>query len=667
MSSDLKFTYLAAKNFLCFGPEGFELDLSKYGNIVLISGENLDVEEEEEKIASNGAGKSTVLEILIYTLFGKTIKYPKTLTHSDVINNKIKKNLMTEVRWSKYRVVRTRKPDSLRIWESENGDWNDDTEISVGGIPTTQKVIEDKIKLTYDTFVNIVAFTNDNRSQFLECDTPNKRKIVENLLNLEIYRKYGEAAKKVRKELVDKIKLIGKSYEHLLVEYQSCVKRVEQVTKQESDWKILKQKEIDQISNEIKTNEMELRNTDEGTALLVYEQSQTKLANIQKEIPNIQAEYAKYSGVLSEVETKLDLFRTKKQLASVELNKCQIKINDVVAKIATAKREIQELESTKDTKCSSCHGIVKEENFKEFIKNKTQDITTLEEMLQAVQKEKDSYQEQLNKIDSSLTVLLTGQKTTKEKVAKLSSNLNEAQRTVSELSKVAKPDSSTRDKLILYKIEQSKQQLAAKQQELVGPSPYVQILEYATVEMEKKKIEHETKKAEMIEAEAELPYYDFWVTGFGDNGIRKFVIDGIIPSLNNRIAYWMQYLIDGKIRLKFDNQLEATIDRIPYDGDEFVYHAMSGGERQRLNLSVSQSFAYIRTLNSTAVPSVAFLDEVATNIDPIGIIGVYNMIVELAKEKQVFIITHDRNLLELLDGCETINLVKKDGFTTLKH
>jgi len=162
-----------------------------------------------------------------------------------------------------------------------------------------------------------------------------------------------------------------------------------------------------------------------------------------------------------------------------------------------------------------------------------------------------------------------------------------------------------------------------------------------------------------------LPYYEFWVKAFGDSGIRKFVVDGIIPALNAKTAYWLDFLIDGKIKLTFDNQLEEKIERNPADGDPFVYYAMSGGERRRLNLAVSQAFAHVMMLNSGTSPSLVFLDEVTTNIDPIGVQGVYNMIVELSKEKQIFIVTHDRDLLDLVSGCETINLVRKDGFTRL--
>ena len=93
---------------------------------------------------------------------------------------------------------------------------------------------------------------------------------------------------------------------------------------------------------------------------------------------------------------------------------------------------------------------------------------------------------------------------------------------------------------------------------------------------------------------------------------------------------------------------------------------MSGGERRRLNLAVSQAFAYVMMLNSGICPSLVFLDEVTTNIDQIGVVGVYNMILELAKDRQVLITTHDQNLLEMLDGCELINLEKRKGFTTLK-
>ena len=59
------------------------------------------------------------------------------------------------------------------------------------------------------------------------------------------------------------------------------------------------------------------------------------------------------------------------------------------------------------------------------------------------------------------------------------------------------------------------------------------------------------------------------------------------------------------------------------------------------------------------------MDEVTTNIDPLGVRGIYNMIALLAEEKQVFITTHDQDLLELLATADTINLIHEGGKTTV--
>jgi len=71
------------------------------------------------------------------------------------------------------------------------------------------------------------------------------------------------------------------------------------------------------------------------------------------------------------------------------------------------------------------------------------------------------------------------------------------------------------------------------------------------------------------------------------------------------------------------------------------------------------------SLSSGSIPSLVFLDEISTNVDPLGVQGIYNMICELAEDKQVFITTHDPDLLRMLQGCDVIQLVHENGFTKL--
>jgi ABC-type multidrug transport system ATPase subunit len=130
--------------------------------------------------------------------------------------------------------------------------------------------------------------------------------------------------------------------------------------------------------------------------------------------------------------------------------------------------------------------------------------------------------------------------------------------------------------------------------------------------------------------------------------------------------YWLQFLIENKLQLKFDREFEPIIERNPPDGDPFVYNATSGGERRRINLAISQAFAYVTMVSANVFVNMISLDEVAINVDIQGIHGIYKMICELARDRQVLVTTHDPNLLDLLENCDVINVVKQNGFTQLK-
>lgn len=664
---NLDFRYIYAENFLCFGPKGIEFNLKKYSNIVLIRGNNLDVKELDEKIASNGVGKSSIPEIIVYTLFGKTIKHPKKITHKDVINNQSQKGLKTEVHWGDYRVVRTRKPDSLRIWEDSKREWNEETEITLGGIPATQKLIEDKIGLNYETFVNLFVFTDNNSGSFLECDAADKRQIVENLLSLDKYAKFAENAKSLKKDKKDLIKGIIFEVETLNNNLKVSESRKNSSEKQKNQWEDQKKSEIKDIKNKIDSLRVELESTDSGTQTSFYLDAQKEIESITNEIPEIEKKQSDLDNVISLAKEKLENQTRLKNSNVISADNINNELSNINKLIKEYQKEIDKLENNKGTKCKFCFGKISEENYKNYVEGIKNKIIEIESNKNDKQKEKEKIESNIKSIEEIILKLNDGISSARSNFDKISVNLSKKRKKLIELNKIEKPQNKDiNEKLIEEKINNLSDQLLNKQKELESENPYSNIIESINKEIIDINSLLKNKKKDLDKLESELPYYDFWVTAFGDSGIRKFIIDGIIPALNSRIAYWMQFLIDGKIKLEFNNELEEIIQRNPSDGDPFVYHAMSGGERRRLNLAVSQAFAHVMMLNSGVCPSVVFLDEVTTNIDPIGVLGVYNMIVELAKDRQVFITTHDQNLLDLLEGCELINLEKKGGFTSLK-
>lgn len=679
---NLDFKYAFAKNFLCFGREGIELDFTKYGNVILIKGRNLDrqdinanADDEKKKISSNGSGKSSIPEIMVYTLFGKTIKTPKKITHGDVINNKAnKKDLLTEVRWGNYRVVRTRKPDSLRIWESENGDWSGlgdeewekEREISKGGIPATQRLVEERLGFNYETFTNIAVFTDNNAGAFLELDAASKREIIENLLSLDNFREYFDTAKKERNRIKNEVKIQGELYQYAIQSLEKAKDRVAQLHQKNISWKREREIELARLSKLIENKTKELTVSDSGLALVEYNNAQDSIERLNQQSNDLIVKDSKVKEILAKTRDSLDEDRVLLEKASIDISTFSHEAIEHQACIKRNKALIAPLQSLEDgARCPTCFGEIHKENYADVLIKAEIDMNVCVKSLEDITAAKEKLHKEYEEISKRIIRYRDTIKLGDVKSADFSKQLISIRQQIGSLSKVSKPDSSTYEKIIEQQLNALKKEEESKKLEINNPSPFMELITTAETEVRNEEEGCKNKKNELEALEKEIPYYEFFVDAFSEEGIRKFVIAGILPSLNSRIAYWLQFLIDSKIKLSFDQELEEIIERNPSDGDPFVYHAMSGGERRMLNLSVSQAFAYIMMLSSGASISCAFLDEVTTNIDQIGVQGVYNMIMELSREKQVFVTTHDHDLLDMLSGYDTVELQKKDGFTTL--
>lgn len=651
---------------MCF--ESIEVNFEKYGSIVLVVAQNLD-SASEDKSSSNGAGKSTLPEIPVFALYGETIKKPKKLKNPDLVNHKNGKKLIVEFCWDDYRVVRTcdiKGKNTLKIWKSDKGEWNKDTELSRGGIPATQKYLEEEIlKMSYKTFVNLYIFNADDpTSTFLECDLPTKREIVENLLSLDKYRAYNESAKDFVKIAKDKIKLLAKDYEHLLTDLEACRARIVKIEQQETEWKKAREQEVANITASIQKKMKQLESTNVGAALSAYTEAQQQIKELQDSVPVLETKREKLQETIKigvpkhkEIEKKADDIQMFYKKAFNSLQECRSVIKDNERNIEVVNEKVG------NSECPYCFSKVEESNFKHII-DKAQEVIAAKNIeLEPLKAAWNEIHKESQEIEARLEKVTKGLAAAQQQLAFVEKEITGIHASISQLSKIKEPQAGIEERLIQDQIEEAKKQLITKQAEVNGPSPFNKIHEAATLEFVTKSTEVQTKKDEVEKAEKEMPYYEFWVKAFGDTGIRKYVIEGIIPALNNRITHWLQFLIDNKIKLVFDNQLKETIDRYPFLGRPYVYHGCSGGQRRRLNLSVAASFAYIQLLNVGCSPSVVWLDEVTMNMDEVGVDGIYRMICELAKERQVFVIDHNQALLQMLDGCDKIQLVMKDEVT----
>jgi len=666
----INFKTLKAKNFFCYGKEGIQIAFNDYGNIVLIKGKNLDVgnEEADEKHSSNGIGKSSIIDALVYGLYGKTVKNPKKLNQKDIINSSTGKNLEVEITWDNYRVVRTRKPDSLRLWKSSELKWDSETEITLGGMPATQKEIENILGLTYEVFVNIGVFTDDNTSSFLECDASEKRNIVENLLSLEKYRTYSDNAKKLYKEHKDLVKVRERDSQYaekVVEDTRSSITSLEQSV---TIWKKNKEDEIKKLEAAKSLLEKQIANIlQNDSALKAYEEAQLKKTELNKKISDIDQLVQKADTKISMLIEAFDEKNKVKNEVEFNLNSKKTDLSSLNKQKSVLLNGIKKLTSLEaGVKCGHCHSVISTENYSDVLNAHNAELKDLDNSIITLDSEITNLTQDFNTKSSEATETDQQIKKLRLAISKLATDRNSALKEIENIEKMPKPDTEGQVASYKAKIEAANEQIAAKNIEISGPTPYDNLITEAI-----KKLGESVNKAQEVKSEISNlyslnEYYEYWIQAFGDSGIRKYVIDEIVPALNNNINYWMDFLIEGNMRISFDNEFNETITKGPDFSNDIKYYALSNGQKGRVNLALSQAFAHIMSINSGKNLSLVFLDEVTSNIDVQGVNGIIGMIQELSRDKQVFLITHNHDLLDELNGCDTVNLVLKNGITSLQ-
>ena len=186
------------KNFLSTGNQFTEVDFTKNKTNLIIG--------------TNGAGKSTVLDALTFSLFGKPFR---KINKPQLINSTNEKDCKVEVEFSigsiDWKVVRGIKPAVFEIWR--NGQSLDQSSAALD----QQKWLEQNVlKMNYKSFTQIVILGSSTFVPFMQLPAAHRREVIEDLLDIKIFSSMNTLIKEKIRVAKDDIKVLELKKESLL-------------------------------------------------------------------------------------------------------------------------------------------------------------------------------------------------------------------------------------------------------------------------------------------------------------------------------------------------------------------------------------------------------------------------------------------------------------------
>ena len=191
------FEKLRYKNFLSSGNQFIEISFVDSSTTLVIG--------------NNGAGKSTMLDALTFSLFGKSYR---GVNKPQLINSVNEKDCVVEIEFTTggtaWKVVRGIKPSIFKIYKE--GELLDSDAAAKDQQIWFENVV---LKMNYKSFTQIVILGSSNFVPFMQLSAQNRRDVIEDLLDIKIFSSMNQVLKNRVKTIRDEVRTLELKKESL--------------------------------------------------------------------------------------------------------------------------------------------------------------------------------------------------------------------------------------------------------------------------------------------------------------------------------------------------------------------------------------------------------------------------------------------------------------------
>lgn len=189
----IRFKYVSWKNFLSTGNAESKVLLDRSTSTLIVG--------------KNGDGKSTILDALCFSLFGKPFR---NINKNQLINSINQKQCLVTIEFSigsnNYKVIRGIKPNIFEIYQ------NDTLMNQDAASRDYQKILEQQIlKLNYKTFTQVVILGSASFVPFMQLPSSQRREVIEDILDIKIFSSMNQLLKEKVSETKEELTRVESS------------------------------------------------------------------------------------------------------------------------------------------------------------------------------------------------------------------------------------------------------------------------------------------------------------------------------------------------------------------------------------------------------------------------------------------------------------------------
>lgn len=591
------------QNFLSYGDYPTTIELDQLGQCLIVG----EIEDEEDKNPenikkSNGAGKSTIPNVIQWALFGRTMH--SRSPGDNIINWFTGKNCWAKVTFKNGdSITRTRNTEGKNeLIYSKDGDESRFITDTLSTAQNQQQQLNKIFNLDWEIFCGSVFF-NQYGKPWMEMADVTRKKTIERILHVDRLTYYAQSAK----EKCDGLDKLNDRFTSSTEDIKSSIERLtqekERLKSACENFDQNKQDRIDNIKNRIisegKTKaDLEVPDVEKlRQKWVVVRKIQEKLAEIQKDHNKLKANLAESEAVQNSLKNKVKDWTKKSGQICINCEQ-NVESTHIASKIDPIKKEIESLEDIIN-KC------------KEKIKNNSTLISNAEKIL--------------NDRKPSMTI-------------------EEANRLI---------ESHKRIENEIKKLNESIENVKNE------GNPHIESLNQIDLKLKK----YEDKLAD-IAKESErsdflYKHYHYIYKAYNDRSkIKSYIFRDHLPFINSRLKHYLE--IFG-----LDVKIEMT-DALGISSNMWGYEFESGGERKRTDVAFMLAMFDFHEQMYGRQCNILVLDEVDGRLDDDGIDALIKIIKnDLAhRVESILIISHRNMMFDTFN--KEMRVIRKNRFSYLE-